>query len=87
MFTAPGTLMSVQPWSAYRNLLGYGQRSLSWSLTQRSCRGARPTRCKQAGSAPILSACSDDQQATLAGEADLRFGAAVELGISDYQPE
>jgi len=27
------------------------------------------------------------RQSLLAAEADLRFGAAVELGISDYQPE
>ena len=38
------------------------------------------------GSSPIPAGCSDDQQAPLAGEADLRFGAAVEPSISDFSP-
>ena len=38
------------------------------------------------GGAPIPAGCSDDQQAPLAGETDLRFGAAVEPSISDFSP-
>jgi hypothetical protein len=49
----------------------------------------RPTRGCLVGkreSAPIPAGCSDEQQAPLAGEADLRFGAAVEPSISDFSP-
>ena len=49
----------------------------------------RPTRGCLVGkreSAPIPAGCSDEQQAPLAGEADLRFGAAVEASISDFSP-
>jgi hypothetical protein len=49
----------------------------------------RPTRDCLVGkreSAPIPAGCSDEQQAPLAGEADLRFGAAVEPSISDFSP-
>jgi transposase-like protein len=38
------------------------------------------------GSIWRTAGCSDDQQAPLAGEADLRFAAAVEPSISDFSP-
>src|SRR5436190_368524 len=59
-------------------VLAYGRRSRSWCLTQPSCRSVWPMHGCLVGkreSAPIPAGCSDDQQAPLAGEADLRFGA------------
>jgi hypothetical protein len=35
---------------------------------------------------PGTRQCLDDQQAPLAGDADLRFGAVVEPSISDFSP-
>ena len=65
------------------------RRSRSAHLAQPSGRGARPTRgclVDKRGAAPIPARCSADQQAPLAGEAHLRFDAAVEPSISDFSP-
>jgi hypothetical protein len=53
---------------------------LSWRPADRGC------LVDKRRSSPIPAGCSDDQQAPLAGEADLRFGAAVEPSISDFSP-
>ena len=53
------------------------------------CRDARPTPgclAEKRRSAPVPAGSSDDQQAPLAGEADLRFGAALGPSISDFSP-
>jgi len=73
----------------YRNLCWFAAElpELVVDTTFRSRR--RPTRGCLVGkreSAPIPAGCSDEQQAPLAGEADLRFGAAVEASISDFSP-
>ena len=54
-----------------------------------SCRGRPATPgclAEKRRSAPIPAGCSDDQQAPLAGEAALRFGAALAPSISDFSP-
>jgi hypothetical protein len=80
---------AVQPFRLIGTCAGLRPKipELVFDTTFRSRR--RPTRGCLVGkreSAPIPAGCSDEQQAPLAGEADLRFGAAVEASISDFSP-
>ena len=76
---------AVQPFRLIGTCAGLRPKipELVFDTTFRSrCRPTRGCLVGKRESAPIPAGCSE--QAPLAGEADLRFGAAVEASISDF---